>query len=695
MMVASEVEHASWADTVRRLATEVSVFQTKLVEARVMLGHVLLSIRAKSSARDMEQVIKAAGVHRRRASEAVRLAEHFALKDGSVDWVKYHAMLAAKGRSDRGGAPSVRSMISLVKAESSAESAAVGADEEDVDLAALCDADPDAEPVEPAPDADEDFDADVFGEGAPDPDADENGAVVEEVAAGGRVVGAGGGVNSGQAGRRWAVGVQLSLGELYDRANGFADQLERTLASMNPDADTLRKPIRDRHAGRVMSRRWGGVGRVSLTQSQNFKEFPRFGPAFARLLRDTGGKGRPMAMKDGREYGEIGMAKAKAWGYAECPVCGSDHHCLAVKPGAVFRYKGEDRQMDRAVLCMSPPALDRVAGLVAIGKPGANGGRFFIQVDGSKSLTPAESDAQNARRKREEAEAARKSAELQRLARDTFMAATPEAHGAAAYFYARGVKTMTGGERLPSCIRYLPSLDYFIDGAKSTPGPAIVAAVTDAAGAVVAVHRIYLAIDGSPSKRAAEHCGKHGAKVALGPIAGGAVRLGGEGSMTLIMCEGIETGLKIREAMPDAEVWSCISGEGLRGVVIPEDLKARVTKVIIAADLDKWADKKRGRPGHQYATAAALRLRGICTGAEVLIAMPGVVHLPAAIDENGAPRSEKGADWLDVGNAEGGLARVRSGMLHASPRVEEPAKTEWEEARGRAGPAGGGGGGGG
>jgi hypothetical protein len=55
-------------------------------------------------------------------------------------------------------------------------------------------------------------------------------------------------VKVGQAGRRWAVGAQLSLGELYDRANGFADQLERTLASMYPDADTLMKPIRDRLA---------------------------------------------------------------------------------------------------------------------------------------------------------------------------------------------------------------------------------------------------------------------------------------------------------------------------------------------------------------------------------------------------------------------------------------------------------------
>lgn len=241
-------ERGRMIETIARLNRDVSEKQQALIEARVMLGHVVRTLRARYDAADVEAVIEAANVHRRRLSEAVRLAEHFANDDGSVAWERYRAMLTAKGHADRSGAPSVRSMIGLVKRVPVVEEVeqpveVPGSDDEDLVLAG----------VGVGPDADAEFDEgmvlqDVPGED-PDHAAEGEAAYLRTLepagleAAAARVIGQG--VRG--AAKAWAVGPQMTLEGMYERATGLADDLERMLDRCGiADAAALLDPIRVR-----------------------------------------------------------------------------------------------------------------------------------------------------------------------------------------------------------------------------------------------------------------------------------------------------------------------------------------------------------------------------------------------------------------------------------------------------------------
>lgn len=245
-------ERVATAELLARLNGNVAVKQRALIEARVMLGFIVLGLREKFERRDVEDVVDASNIHRRRLSEAVRLAEHFANPDGSVAWQKYRAMCAAKGHAARGDAPSVRSMIGLVRPEG----AAVVEDVDD-DLVEL----PDVVYEDSGPDADAAFDDDLVD--LPDVvyDDEQERASMESLevraleATAGRVMGNGGAGGAGGAagvagvGRgAWAVGPQLSMESLYQRATGLADDLERVLGSMFVDASELLGPVRARLA---------------------------------------------------------------------------------------------------------------------------------------------------------------------------------------------------------------------------------------------------------------------------------------------------------------------------------------------------------------------------------------------------------------------------------------------------------------
>jgi putative DNA primase/helicase len=105
--------------------------------------------------------------------------------------------------------------------------------------------------------------------------------------------------------------------------------------------------------------------------------------------------------------------------------------------------------------------------------------------------------------------------------------------------------------------------------------PAMVAAVQNADGTIVAIHRTFLKGDGS-GKAAVEF-----QKMMLGPCAGGAVRFGRPASVIAI-AEGIETALSIAQACPDLAVWAALSASGIRALRLPQV----VGEVIIAADGD-------------------------------------------------------------------------------------------------------------
>ena len=105
----------------------------------------------------------------------------------------------------------------------------------------------------------------------------------------------------------------------------------------------------------------------------------------------------------------------------------------------------------------------------------------------------------------------------------------------------------------------------------------MVAAVAKVPGREVqAVHRTFLAPDG----RKAE---VEPAKMSLGPVGRGAVRLAAAGPQ-LAVTEGIETGLSVQEAT-GLPTWAALSAPGLKKLVLPELPLA--SEVVIAADHDE------------------------------------------------------------------------------------------------------------
>lgn len=149
----------------------------------------------------------------------------------------------------------------------------------------------------------------------------------------------------------------------------------------------------------------------------------------------------------------------------------------------------------------------------------------------------------------------------------------------------------------PSSLRFHP-------GARHPNGgtyPCMIALVTlGLTDKPVAVHRTYLA---SVTPR----------KAVLGPVRGGAVRLGGSGD-PLLIGEGIETCLSGRAATGHA-AWAALSTSGLQTLELPDS----VSEVVILADGDN--------PGRIAAEQAAGRW--IRSGRHVRIAWP-----PAGLDAN-------------------------------------------------------------
>jgi putative DNA primase/helicase len=116
----------------------------------------------------------------------------------------------------------------------------------------------------------------------------------------------------------------------------------------------------------------------------------------------------------------------------------------------------------------------------------------------------------------------------------------------------------------------------------------------------VAVHRTFLAIDGS-CKASLDPV-----RTSHGPVGGAAVRLA-PAAPILAVSEGIETGLSYMQAT-ETPTWAALSARGIRALVLPEN----VQEVVIAADPD---------PVGIMAAHAAAR-RWISEGRRVSIARP-------------------------------------------------------------------------
>jgi len=95
--------------------------------------------------------------------------------------------------------------------------------------------------------------------------------------------------------------------------------------------------------------------------------------------------------------------------------------------------------------------------------------------------------------------------------------------------------------------------------------PCMVAAVQAADGRLSGLHRTYLRPDGR-GKADVEPV-----KKMLGACRGGGVRLAPVGRR-LALCEGIETGLSIRQVCPDLPVWCALSAGNLDRVQLPPEV---------------------------------------------------------------------------------------------------------------------------
>jgi putative DNA primase/helicase len=164
------------------------------------------------------------------------------------------------------------------------------------------------------------------------------------------------------------------------------------------------------------------------------------------------------------------------------------------------------------------------------------------------------------------------------------------------YLTARGITIAP-----PASVRFHPSLKH---GPSQRRFPAMVAAVQEVDGQITAVLRTYLRPDGSGKADAQP------AKMLIGAAMGGAVRLGPV-SETLIICEGVETGLSILQAT-SASVWAALSTSGLKRIALPPEVRT----VIVAADNDVSG------AGQRAATDAAMRLIRQDTTRRVKIALP-------------------------------------------------------------------------
>ncbi len=127
-----------------------------------------------------------------------------------------------------------------------------------------------------------------------------------------------------------------------------------------------------------------------------------------------------------------------------------------------------------------------------------------------------------------------------------------------------------------SALRFHPKCFHRDEGqTKSIPRPALIAAVTDGAGALQGVHRTWLAPDGR-GKAAVET-----QRRAMGHLLGNAVRLTPCDDI-LVVGEGIETMLSVREAASGLPVWAALSSGHLGAVLLPEGLR----RLYIAIDHD-------------------------------------------------------------------------------------------------------------
>lgn len=187
-------------------------------------------------------------------------------------------------------------------------------------------------------------------------------------------------------------------------------------------------------------------------------------------------------------------------------------------------------------------------------------------IAGSGTFQPVAKSCEAERRAAERAYKAKRS----RLARSLWQEAAPVG-GTLGECYLRG-RGITCP--LPYTIRYIGNCWH--KSAKRYP--AMVSFVrNDNDSENFAIHRTYVRHDGLGKANVTP------AKVMLGPVAGGAVRLS-KGPGPLVVAEGIETGLSLLSSILDqpSEVWAALSEGGMAKLILPD----KPGHLIVAPDGD-------------------------------------------------------------------------------------------------------------
>ena len=127
---------------------------------------------------------------------------------------------------------------------------------------------------------------------------------------------------------------------------------------------------------------------------------------------------------------------------------------------------------------------------------------------------------------------------------------------------------------------------------------AMVAAVVDLRGALVAVHRTYLAEPGIKAPIDPP-------RAMLGPVSGSAVRLS-DGAGPLVVAEGIETALSLRDGLVHLEprAWAALSAGGVARLELPKP----AGELVVASDPDT-SGRKAAETLARRAWAAGWRVK--------------------------------------------------------------------------------------
>ena len=167
-----------------------------------------------------------------------------------------------------------------------------------------------------------------------------------------------------------------------------------------------------------------------------------------------------------------------------------------------------------------------------------------------------------------------------------------------AYLRHRGIRAVHDA----GALRFHPRCYYRPDDNSPTETwPAMIAAVTDLAGAITGAHRTWLAPDGSGKAPVDTP------RRAMGGLLGHAVRFGAPGEV-MAAGEGIETMLSLRCALPAMPMAAALSANHLAALVLPPALR----RLYIARDADAAGD----------AALAALTERAEAAGVEALALSP-------------------------------------------------------------------------